>query len=70
MTMRRSWLDDMRELFGMVPREIASKTFDRLPRGVRARTWDAVAMRGTPTGWAFAYAVTRALRNAVWFVRR
>ncbi len=66
----RNWLDDMRELFGMFPRELANKAFDRLPRGVRARTWSAVAGRATPIGWAVAYAITRGIRNAVWLVAR
>ncbi len=65
----RNWLSDVRELFGMVPRECANKAFNRLPRGVRARAWSAVAGRGVPVGWALAYAITRGVRNAVWLVR-
>jgi hypothetical protein len=70
MTRARNWLDDMRELFGMFPREAASRVFDRLPRAVRARTWDAVALRDCPIGLALAYAITRGIRSSVWLVAR
>lgn len=64
-------LRDLRELFGMVPRELGNRAFDHLlPRGVRARAMDAVLYRGVPVGWALAYAITRGVRNAVWLVRR
>lgn len=65
----QTWLDDVRELFGMVPRHALGGAFERFPRAVRDRTVSAV-LRGTPLRWALPYAITRGIRASSWLLAR